>query len=393
MTPVATESHLAARAVSVKSSFRTRMLELSAGLDDIIALGRGDPDFDTPPAIVAAGADALANGYTHYTAPPGLPELREAISRKLERDNGLHYPGNQIIVTNGVQEALLISFLALVDPGDDVLLQAPRFNAFDYMVNLAGGRVVEVPTLEEDDFALRADAIRDALTERSKLLVIANPNNPTGGLTRRAELARIAGLAEEHDLLVISDEIYEKLIFGGREHVSLGTFDALRDRTVTVNGFSKAYAMTGWRVGYLAAPAWFMEPAVEIKHTLSICTPPALQRGALAALEGGGEAVASMLAEYERRLDLVLRSLDDMGISYGRPGGGMYVYANISRTGLDAESFCLELLRQERVMVFPGTMFADPANRHIRITLLSPYRSMAVALTRMQRFVEGVRGQ
>ena len=322
MTQGVRDSHLAARAVSVKSSFRTRMLELSAGLDGIIALGRGDPDFDTPPAIVAAGAEALTGGYTHYTAPPGLPELREAISRKLERDNGLDYPGSQIIVTNGVQEALLIAFLALVDPGDEVLLQAPRFNAFDYMVNLAGGRVVEVPTLEEDDFALRADAIRSALTARSKLLVIANPNNPTGGLTPRAELARIAELAEEHDLLVISDEIYEKLIFGGREHVSLGTLGGLLDRTVTVNGFSKSYAMTGWRVGYLAAPAWFMEPAVEIKHTLSICTPPALQRGALAALEDGDEAVAAMLAEYERRLDLVLRSLDEMGIrTDGRAAG------------------------------------------------------------------------
>ena len=391
MTPVATESHLAARAVSVKSSFRTRMLELSAGLDGIIALGRGDPDFDTPPEIVAAGAEALAGGYTHYTAPPGLPELRGAVSRKLKRDNGLDYPANQIIVTNGVQEALLISILALVDPGDEVVLQAPRFNAFDYMVNLAGGRVVEVPTLEADDFALRADAIRDALTERSKLLVIANPNNPTGGLTPREELARIAALVEEHDLLVISDEIYEKLIFGGREHVSLGTLGHLLHRTVTVNGLSKAYAMTGWRIGYLAAPAWFMEPAVEIKHTLSICTPPALQRGALAALEGGDQAVAEMLAEYERRLDLVLRSLDAMGISYGRPGGGMYVYANISSTGLDAETFCLELLRQEKVMVFPGTMFADPANRHIRITLLSPYASMEKALGRMKRFVERTR--
>ena len=391
MTQVAPRPRLAARAVSVKSSFRTRMLELSAGLDGIVALGRGDPDFETPSDIVAAGVSALAGGYTHYTAPPGLPGLRAAISRKLERDNGLNYPDNQIIVTNGVQEALLISILALVDPGDEVVLQVPRFNAFDYMVNLAGGCVVNVPTLEEDDFALKADSIRPVLTERSKLLVIANPNNPTGGLTPRAELERIAELAEERDLLVISDEIYEKLIFGGREHVSLGTFGGMSDRTVTVNGFSKAYAMTGWRVGYLAAPAWFMEPAVEIKHTLSICTPPALQRGALAALEGGDDAVASMLAEYERRLELVLQSLDEMGISYGQPGGGMYVYANISSSGLDAETFCLELLRQERVMVFPGTMFADPANRHIRITLLSPYSSMEVALRRMKRFVERTR--
>ena len=391
MTQVAHGSYLAARAVSVKSSFRTRMLELAAGLDDIIALGRGDPDFETPPAIVAAGTSALAGGYTHYTAPPGLPELREAISGKLERDNGLRYPSSRIIVTNGVQEALLISILGLVDPGDEVVLQAPRFNAFDHMVNLAGGRVVDVPTREEDDFAFKADAIRSVLTNCSKLLVIANPNNPTGGLTPRAELERIAKLADEHDLLVISDEIYEKLVFGNAQHVSLGTFDGMSDRTITVNGFSKAYAMTGWRVGYLAAPAWFMEPAVEIKRTLSICTPPALQRGALAALEGGDEAVASMLAEYERRLELILRCLDEMGISYGRPGGGMYVYANISSTGLDAETFCLELLGQEQVMVFPGTMFADPANRHIRITLLSPFSSIEEALKRMKGFVERVR--
>ena len=385
-------SHLAARAVSVKSSFRTRMLELAGGLDDIIALGRGDPDFETPPAIVAAGADALISGYTHYSPPPGLQELREAIAFQLKLNNNVKYSARQIIVTNGAQEALLISVLALVDPGDEVVLQAPRFNAFDYMVKLAGGRIVDVPTRQRDDYALKADAIREVLTERSKLLVIANPNNPTGGLTPRAELDRIAELAVERELLVISDEIYEKLIFGGAEHVSLAALNGMLDRTVTVNGFSKAYAMTGWRVGYLAAPAWMMESAVEIKHTLSICTPPALQRGALAALESGEAAVASMLAEYERRLDLVLSRLDDMVISYGRPGGGMYVYANISSTGLDAETFCLELLRQEQVMVFPGTMFADPANRHIRITLLSPYESMDRALARMKRFVERVRG-
>ena len=384
-------SHLAARAVRVKSSFRTRMLEIAAGLEEIIALGRGDPDFETPDAIVSAGAAALADGFTHYTAPPGLHELREAISHKLSRDNDLSYSPEQIIVTNGVQEALLISILALVDPGDEVVLQAPRFNAFDHMVNLAGGRVVEVPTLEADDYAIRASAIRGALTERSKLLVIANPNNPTGGLTPRAELERIARLAVERDLVVLSDEIYEKLVFAGGEHVSLGACDGMRERTVTVNGFSKAYAMTGWRVGYLAAPTWLIEPAVEIKHTVSICTPPAMQRGALAALESGDEAVASMLAEYERRLDLVLRRLDDMGISYGRPGGGMYVYANISSTGLDAETFCLELLRRERVMVFPGTMFADPANRHIRITLLSPRAEIEEALARTKRFVARVR--
>jgi aminotransferase len=387
MTQATGTPHLASRAISVKASIRTRMLELAAGLDDVVTLGRGDPDFDTPPAIVRAGARALEAGDTHYTAPAGLMELRRAISTKLQRDNGLGYGPEQIIVTNGCQEALLIAILALVDPGDEVILQAPRFNAFDYMVNLAGGQVVDVPTRQEDDFALKAHAIRQVLTDRTKLLVVANPNNPTGGLTGRDDLLEIAALADQHDLLVISDEIYEKLLFDGGTYHSLAGMGSLYDRTVTVNGFSKAYAMTGWRVGYLAAPRWLIEPAVEIKHTMSICTPPALQRGAIAALQGGDAAVAGMLHEYQERLDLILEGLDALGITYGRPGGGMYVYANVSSTGMDAETFCFELLRQERVMIFPGTMFADSGNQHVRITLLSPQSSIREALERLGRFI------
>ena len=387
MNATASASHLAKRAVSVESSIRTRMLLLAREMDDVVTLGRGDPDFDTPPGIVQAGVRALESGDTHYTAPPGLPELREAISAKLQRDNGLSYESDQIIVTNGCQEALLIAIMALVDPGDEVILQAPRFNAFDCMVNLAGGRIVDVPTREVDDFALKADAIRQVVTDRSKLLVVANPNNPTGALTGRDDLLEIAELADETGLLVISDEIYEKLVFDGMQHHSMAGMASLYERTVTVNSFSKAYAMTGWRVGYLAAPHWFMEPAIEIKHTLSICTPPALQRGALAALEQGDAAVAGMLERYQQRLELILTGLDGLGITYGRPGGGMYVYANISSTGMDAETFCYELLRQEQVMIFPGTMFADPANQHVRITLLSPRSSIAEALARMARFI------
>jgi aminotransferase len=387
MTHATGTSHLAARAISVKASIRTRMLKLASGLDDVVTLGRGDPDFDTPPSIVREGMRALEAGETHYTAPAGLMELRQAISAKLDLDNGLSYAPDQILVTNGCQEALLIAILALVDPGDEVILQAPRFNAFDYMVNLAGGRVVDVPTRQEDDFALKAPAIRKVVTDRTKLLVVANPNNPTGGLTGREDLLEIAELASEKDLLVISDEIYEKLLFDGATHHSLAGLGSLYDRTVTVNGFSKAYAMTGWRVGYLAAPAWLMEPAVEIKHTMSICTPPALQRGAIAALEGGHAAVAGMLQEYQERLDLILEGLDGLGITYGRPGGGMYVYANVSSTGMDAETFCFELLRQERVMIFPGTMFADPGNQHVRITLLSSQSAIREALERMGQFI------
>lgn len=383
-------TYLAKRAFSVKASIRTRMLELASGLDDIIPLGRGDPDFDTPREIVEEGVRALNEGFHHYTVPPGSIELREAISEKLRRDNGLEYTAGQVIVTNGCQEALLIAILSLVDPGDEVLLQAPRFNAFDYMVNLAGGEVVSVPTMEENDFALKAADIERALTDKTKLLVVANPNNPTGSLTEKKDLAEIAALAVERDLVVLSDEIYEKILFDGREHTSLAAFDGLYNRTVTVNGFSKAYAMTGWRVGYLAAPDWLMEPAIEIKHTLSICTPPALQQGALAALRVGANAQRAMTKEYQERRDIILRRLDELGISYGYPGGGMYVYANVSSTGLDAETFCFELLRRQQVMVFPGTLFADDANQHVRITLLSPKNKIEQALDRLARFIESL---
>ena len=387
MTPTTT-TYLADRAVSVEASIRTRMLEIASEMDEVITLGRGDPDFHTVPSVVAPAVKALEANEHHYTAPAGLMDLRRAIASKLERDNGVEYTPDQVIITNGCQEALTIAILAVVDPGDEVVLQAPRFNAFDYMVNLAGGTVVDVPTRQEDDFALKADAIREVLTDRTKLLVIANPNNPTGGLTPRADLLEIAELANERDLVVVSDEIYEKLLFGDAEHVSLAGLPGMYERTITVNGFSKAYAMTGWRVGYMAAPTWLIEPATEIKHTMSICTAPALQRGALAALEQGDEVVGPMLEEYQQRLDVILNGLDGMGITYGRPGGGMYVYANISSTGMDAETFCYELLRQEQVMIFPGTMFADPANEHVRITLLSPMPMIHEALKRMARFVE-----
>ncbi len=382
--------YLAERAVAVEESIRTRMLQLASKLDKVIPLGRGDPDFDTPVAIVESGVEALNAGMHHYTGPPGLPELRKAVSDKLSRDNGLEYSPDQVIICNGCQEAAFITILALVNPGDEVLLQAPRFNAFDYMVNLAGGKVVTVPTTEEDDYSLRAAEIEAAVTEKTKLLVVANPNNPTGSLIGPEELTRIAKVASDHDLLILSDEIYEKIIFDGGEHRSLAGLGDSYERTVTVNGFSKAYAMTGWRVGYLAAPKWLMEPAIEIKHSISICTAPSMQAGALEALRSGESDVGAMAREYEERRDLILAGLDRLGITYGHPGGGMYVYANVSSTGLDAETFCYELLRKEQVMVFPGTMFGDPGNRHIRITLLSPKEAIEEALTRLSRFVGGL---
>lgn len=385
------EQNLAARIHQVELSIRTKMLETAASLTDVIALGRGDPDFDTPEHIVAAAQKALADGVHHYTAPTGLPQLRQAIAKKLKDENGLDYAADEVVVCNGCQEALYIIMQALLNPGDEVLLQSPRFNSYDHMIDMAGGKVVAVPTYEEDDFAVLPGEIEKRITPRTKILAVVTPNNPTGGVIPPAILAEIARLAVERNLIVISDEIYEKIIFDGLQHVSLASFPGMRERTITVNGFSKAYAMTGWRVGYLAAPQPFVRAITEVKHTLSICTSSPMQMGALAALTGPHEPVQAMVSEYDRRRHLMMRALDELGFSYGHPGGAMYVYANVSSTGLDSETFCLELLQQAKVMIFPGTLFADEHKNHIRISLLAPMPKMEEAVDRLKQFVANIK--
>lgn len=388
--PAPLERALSSKIQTIEISVRTRMLEIAETLDDLVALGRGDPDFDTPAHIVEAAQQALAAGAHHYTGPIGLPELREAVADKLKSENGLDYSADEVIICNGCQEALFIVMQALLDDGDEVLLQSPRFNSYDHMVEMAGGTVVSVPTYEKDDFALLPGEIEKRITPRTKVLAVVTPNNPTGGVIPPDVLEDIARLAVERDLIVISDEIYEKVIFDDLEHVSLGTFPGMRDRTITINGFSKAYAMTGWRVGYLAAPTSFVRAVTEVKHTISISTSTPMQRGALAALQGPIDPIDAMIAEYDRRRRFLMSALDEMGITYGYPGGAMYIYANISSTGLDSETFCLELLRQAQVMIFPGTMFADPNKDHIRISLLAPMPKMRDAVERIHTFVAGL---
>ncbi len=371
----------------VQGSLRSRMLAMASELDDVITLGRGDPDFDAPTHVVEAAAAAMAAGDTHYTLPAGLPELREAIADKLRTDNGLDYAADEVVVTNGCQEALYLLIQALIGPGDELLLQEPRYNAYDHMVSLAGGSIVSVPTTQELDFALTADDVAARITPKTKAIAIVTPNNPTGGVIPPARLAELAELCVERDLIVISDEIYEKLMYDGLEHVSLATYPGMRERTITVNGFAKAYAMTGLRVGYFAAPREFAEAVVEVKHTMSICTATPMQQAALAALTGPQSAVEEMRRAYDERRQALMQALDDMDLTYGHPGGGMYIYANVASTGLNSEEFCLRLLQEEGVMIFPGTLFGDPKTDHVRITLLQSLGDIARATARMKRFI------
>ncbi|GGA55340.1 pyridoxal phosphate-dependent aminotransferase [Pelagibacterium lentulum] len=382
---------LAARIVEEDGAFRSKMLAIAAKLDDVIALGRGDPDFHTPAHIAQAAKKAIDDNQHHYTGPTGLPVLREAIANDLRANYGLDYTADEIVVTAGVQESITLLMLGLIESGDEVLITSPRFTTYDTAVHLAGGAPVPVPTYEKDDFALDAAEIEKRITGKTKMFVLVSPNNPTGAVTPPETIEKIADLARRHDLLIVADEIYAKLIYEGNAHLSIATLEGMKERTITLNGFSKTYAMTGWRVGYLAAPADFVEKMTEPRHTLSINTCTISQYAALAALTGPQDAIEEMARQYGERRTYLMGALSELGLSYGHPGGAFYIYTNISSTGLDAPAFCEELLRETGVMVFPGTMFGDESTDYIRISYLQPLPVIKDAVVRIARFVDAKR--
>jgi aminotransferase len=381
-------SALSGRIVEEDVSFRTKMLELASGLHDVIAMGRGDPDFHTPKHIVEAAIKAINNNQHHYTHPAGMPKLREGIAETLKRENQLDYNAEEIIVTAGVQESIMLCMLALVDAGDEVLITSPRFMTYDTAVQMCGGKPVPVPTYEKDNFALMPKEIEARITERTKVLVLVTPNNPTGAVTPPSVIKEIADLAVRHNLIVISDEIYAKLIYEGSEHLSMGSLPNMKERVITLNGFSKSYAMTGWRIGYLAAPQAFVRLLTEPRHTLSINTNTPAQFAALAALTGPQDVVTEMLNTYAERRTFMMKAMDDMGLSYGHPGGAFYLYTNILNTGLTASRFCETLLREGRVLLFPGSMFGDESDAYVRMSYLQPLNRIKEATERMMNVIE-----
>jgi aminotransferase len=374
-----------AQRIPVKDAvYRTRLIEQAAKLEDVIAMGLGDPDLPTPPHIAEAAREAIARGETHYTHPSGMPKLRQAIADLLRRDYGLDYSADETMVTAGTQEGVMLLMLALVDPGDEVLLPSPRFTSYDTAVELCGGVVVSVPTYQKDKFALMPSEIEARITPRTKMLVLITPNNPTGAVTPPEAIREIAEIAKRRDIIVISDEIYATLLFDGAQHLSIGTLPGMRDRTIIMNGFSKSHAMTGWRIGYLAAPQPFIQRMVEPRHTLSINASTPSQWAALAAATGPQDVVKEMLDIYASRRDVLLKGLDELGFSYGEPAGAFYVYVNIEASGLPATEFCGKLLVEARVLVQPGMLFADPDDRYVRMSLLQPKHRIEEALSRIK---------
>jgi aspartate/methionine/tyrosine aminotransferase len=367
------------------------MLGIAAGMSDVIALGRGDSDFHTPAHIVEAAKAALDANQHHYTGPTGIPALREAIAADLSSQYGLDYGAEETLVTAGAQEAIMLTMLAFCAPGDEVLITSPRFTTYDTAVHLCGGTPIPVPTYERDDFALDVAEIEARITPRTRMFVLVSPNNPTGAVTPPEAIRAIADLAIRHDLIIVADEIYGRMIYAPNEHLSIATLQGMRERTITLNGFSKTYAMTGWRVGYLAAPADLIEMLTEPRHTLSINTCTISQHAALAALTGPQEPIDAMIREYGERRSWLMPALTDAGFSYGHPGGAFYIYTNVSSSGLPAPLFCERLLQETGVMVFPGTMFGDESTDYIRISYLQPLPMIQEAVERIASFTSRAR--
>jgi aminotransferase len=384
------ERALAERVRAVPPSGIRRFFDILATMDDVISLGVGEPDFDTPERIVAAGVRSLHNGRTHYTSNYGTIELRRALAEHLERRYGVAYdPTTELLITVGASEAVDLALRATCDPGDEVILHEPSYVAYAPAVIFAGGAVRHVATRLEDDFALDPAAVEAAITPRTKALFLGYPCNPTGAVLPDDVQDALAGIARRHDLLVYSDEIYDRLAYGSYRHRAFSALPGMRDRTILMGGFSKAYAMTGWRVGYLAAPAAILEGIVKVHQYGIMSAPTVAQDAALEALVGGEADVERMLAEYDRRRRLIVDGFNALGLRTFEPRGAFYAFPEVTTaTGLSSEDFAEGLLQEERVAVIPGDAFGPSGAGHVRACYATSFEGLEEALARIGRFVE-----
>jgi len=391
--PRPTADFLAARVRDMAPSGIRRFFDMLAEMTDVISLTIGEPDFTTPQPITRAAIDSLEAGETHYTANGGMIELRELIAANLAHRYGVSYdPRTELVITVGASEGVDASLRALLDPGDEVIYHEPCFVSYAPCIELAGGTPVAVSTTDATDFRVTADAIEAAITPRSKAIFLGYPNNPTGAVLSRDELEAIAEVARRHDLLVISDEIYDRLVYGDHHHVAVSSLAGMRERTVLIGGFSKAYAMTGWRIGFVAAPAELMTGIAKVHQYGIMCAPTSAQFAAIEALQHGEPFVIEMLAEYDRRRVLMTRRFNEMGLACFEPQGAFYCFPKITSSGLDDEQFAEELLREEKVGVVPGRAFGPSGIGHVRVCYATAYEQIVEAMDRIERFVERRRG-
>jgi aminotransferase len=386
-----TKRFIARHVVDLPKSGIRDFFEIVAKMKDVISLGIGEPDFDTPWHIREAAIYALEKGKTHYTSNLGLIELRRAISRYVEKHYGVGYrPENQILIAVGVSEAIDLALRALINPGEKVLFHQPCYVSYHPSVTLTHGLVVPVPTRADDGFALNAEDIARAWQPGCKVLMMNLPCNPTGGVCDRARLERIAKFAVEKDLIVLSDEIYSELVYDGA-HTSIASLPGMRERTIFLHGFSKAFAMTGFRIGYACGPAELIEAMMKVHQYSMLCAPILSQEAAIEALQNGADAVAKMKEQYQRRRDLVVRRFNEAGLKCHLPGGSFYAFPSVAATGLSERDFAYGLLEKERVAVVPGSAFGENGRGFVRASFATGYEQLIEACDRIERFAASQR--
>lgn len=369
------------------TQLRYRLMEMAAAMDNIITLGRGDPDLPTPAHIVAAASQAMRQQRTGLSPVKGLPELRNAIADHLHRENGLPVGRGNVMVTTGGQEGLFLAVQAVIDPGDEILVPDPRYSSYDDAIQRAGGKMVMVPTNREDAFNLEAEDVEAAITPATKALLIVTPSNPTAGIVTEDRLRRIAEVVIRHNLIMIVDEIYGRIVYDPWQHFSIGSLPGMAERTITLDAFSKAYAMTGWRCGYAAAPQNVIEAMARIKQVTTGPVATVSQWAGLAAITGPQDCVEEYRQIYTERRRVLLEGLDKMGFAYGEPRGGLFVWADSSSTGIHAAELSYLLLKEAGVLIFPGTAFGEKWREYVRITLLEPIEVLKEAIERMMPVV------
>ncbi len=379
---------LSQRVLQIKPSGIRKFFDIINTMPDVISLGVGEPDFVTPEHIRQAGIDSIQQGRTRYTSNSGTLELREEIAAMLQNRYGLTYdPLKQVLVTVGVSEGVDLAMRTILDPGDEVVSPDPGYVAYEADVILAGGVPVPVPTYARYNFAVRAAEIAALITPRTKMILIGNPNNPTGAVVPRVELEGIARLAVEHNLIVAIDEVYSRLVYN-TEHVSIATLPGMQERTILLDGFSKAYAMTGWRVGYVAGPAHILAAMLKVHQYSIMCAGTAAQEAALEALRHGEPDVQAMHDDYQRRGQMFVEGLNRIGLPACEPRGAFYAFPYIGGTGLTDEEFAEKLLFEEKVAVVPGSAFGAAGVGYVRAAYCTAYDQLEEALVRIERFIK-----
>ncbi len=380
-------NYVSQRVQAVPPSGIRRFFDIAATMKNVISLGIGEPDFVTPRPILQAGVDSLLRGETAYTSNSGVYELRQALSAHLLRLYQVPYdPEHELLITVGVSEALYLALTAILDPGDEVIVPEPCFVAYTPEVVFAGGVPVTIPTRVEDHFQVTAEAIERAITPRTKALLIGYPNNPTGAVMSRENLIAIGQVAAAHDLVVISDEIYDRLVYGV-SHVCFAALPGMRERTITQGGFSKGYAMTGWRLGYAAAPTELLGAMRKVHQYTIMSAPTTAQAAGLEALQSGEPFVQDMVAEYDRRRQLLVGGLNTLGLECFEPKGAFYAFPSVARSGMDDAVFAETLLQEEEVAVVPGSAFGASGTGYVRMVYATAYEKIEEALNRMERFM------